>query len=809
MTGIRPLDGVAVIDLSMTVAGQYCGRLLAAAGADVLLVEPPDGSPLRRAAPRRPAGGSFLFEHLNQGKGSVVIDPGDPSDSELLVRLASAADVVLRDDASPVADAHRRAVVCTFADFPAGPYEDWHGTEMIHQALGGAMNATGRDDREPIYGVGERAAYATGTTAYIDVLAALEARGDDERGVLISATRYETLAAMGQNLVSQHSFNGSSETRAKYPGYLSTLRCADAWIVLFAIRNWERLCAVFDRSDLADDPRYATQAGRLAGWADITAALQESARDWRADDLVDALQSSRISAASVGSLRTLVEGEQWRRRGVIRGVTDPVDGRRSPALARTFEIDGVDIGVTTPAPSLGDQRGAVTRFGNRPPRQRPAARAASRPADGGPLAGVRVLEFTTAWAGPFAGRCLANLGAEVIKVETASHLDSWRGPLHGGNPAFYPERDPGADAIDRSVLFCSQNIDKRSFGLDLKQPGALDVFDSLVRRADIVLANFKPGVLDRLTGGFHRLHAVNPRISIVEMPAFGPDGPMSDHQGMGKTMEPAAGMTALMAYDESAPVLTGPAFMDPTGGLNGVAAVLTALALRRRTGEGCRIIVPQVEAAAHWIGEYVLQQLDGGTTWEPRGNAAPFGAPHDAFRARGDDAWVAIAVADDDQWSALAAVIGHLELVDDPLFATANGRRRRAGELRTIIERWTGTRTKFEVATVMQAAGVPAAPVLGGAEIAHDEAMWAAGMITELDHPKVGRRRYSDLAFRFDRWEARHRRAAPVFGEANDWVLKTLLDLPDDRVRRLRHSGAVVDHPTAAVVTPIAQGAIT
>ncbi|TDV57711.1 CaiB/BaiF CoA transferase family protein [Actinophytocola oryzae] len=412
---------------------------------------------------------------------------------------------------------------------------------------------------------------------------------------------------------------------------------------------------------------------------------------------------------------------------------------------------------------------------------------------GGPLTGVRVLEFTTAWAGPFAGRCLGYLGADVIKIEAPSHPDSWRGTRTGGARFYYPEMEPGDDPQNRNVLFNSQNLDKRSLALDLKVAGSAEVMRDLAAGADVVLANFTPGVLDRLGAGYQALSEVNPRIIVVEMPAFGPGGPMSKHQGMGKTMEPASGMTALMGYPDGTPVLTGPAYMDPTGGLNAVAAVVTALELRERTGVGTRVEVPQVEAAAHWIGEFVLEQLETGRTWRPDGNAAAGFAPHDAFPARGDDQWVAVAVADDTQWRALCGLMDRADL------ATAD----RAGpEVHAAITAWTSTRDKVEVAHLLQTNGIPAAPVLGAGEIATSAAVRESGLAVTLDHPKVGRREYGALGFRHDRTPGGHHHAAPLFGQHNDTVLRDLLGYDDERVAGLRAGGAVTDRPTADTDTP-------
>lgn len=324
----EPLAGVVVADLSSTVAGQYAGRLLAMYGAHVVLAEPADGTPTRRMPPRAPDGESFLFRHLNEGKESVVVT------GDVLADLLTRADVVLRDQGAPppLADT---VVDCEIGDFPPGPYRDWTGTEMIHQALSGVMNATGAVGRPPIYGLGHRSAYATGTTAYISVLAALHERRTSGRGQRVRATVFESAAAMAQNLVSQFSYNGTQETRARYPGFLAVLRCADAWVVLFAIRNWPSLCRVFDREDLLGNPRYATSGDRLAHWPEVVDLLRERAATMRADDVVTACQAGRVSAEKVCDLGELVASEHWRARGMLRDV----DGR--PALGRLFHLGGV------------------------------------------------------------------------------------------------------------------------------------------------------------------------------------------------------------------------------------------------------------------------------------------------------------------------------------------------------------------------------------------------------------------------------------------------------------------------------------
>jgi crotonobetainyl-CoA:carnitine CoA-transferase CaiB-like acyl-CoA transferase len=334
----RPLAGLLAVDLSSSVAGQYTGRLLAMQGATVVLVEPPEGTPTRWTPPV-----PYLFRHLNQGKQSLV-----STDDGVLGDLLGRADVVVRDQGADLALAET-TVDCEVGDFPPdGPYAGWRGTELVHQALSGVMNATGSIDREPIYGLGHRSGYATGTTAYISVVAALHERRRSGLGQRVRASVFESTAAMGQNLVSQYSYNGTAETRAAYPGFLAVLRCADAWVVLFAIRNWPSLCRVFGMEDLLEDPRMATSGDRLAHWPEVVERMQERATDMLADEVVDGLQVGRVSAEKVTDLAELVRSEQWRVRSMLTEVGR--DDHREAALRRVFVVDGAFAEVSAPAP---------------------------------------------------------------------------------------------------------------------------------------------------------------------------------------------------------------------------------------------------------------------------------------------------------------------------------------------------------------------------------------------------------------------------------------------------------------------------
>ncbi|HLH73834.1 MAG TPA: CoA transferase [Chloroflexota bacterium] len=410
-----------------------------------------------------------------------------------------------------------------------------------------------------------------------------------------------------------------------------------------------------------------------------------------------------------------------------------------------------------------------------------------------PLADVRVLDFTMAWAGPFATRGLAYLGAQVIKIEGPTKWDMWRGAAKGGYPSRYPNLDPGPRPYNRAVFFNTQNHDKLSLGINLKRPGAREIILRLAKLCDVAIANFSPRALEGLGLGYRDLCQVRPDIIMVEMPAYGNDGPLAHHLGIGPNMEGMTGMAALMGYGDGTPTLTGIAYLDPIGGLHAAAAVLTALAYRRRTGKGQYIELAQREGALHWIGEFLLDYAENGRVFQPDGNHRPGYAPHDAFPCRGEDEWVAIAVSTDEQWQALCRVIQRPDLATDPRFATLPERWRNQELLDESITAWTRERDKHEIAQLLQSHGVPAAPVQMGKDIAEDPHLIERGFFAMLDHPEAGRHVYSGLGFRLKDTPGAMRTAAPCFGQHNRQILIDLLGMTEAEVQALEAAGVIAD----------------
>jgi crotonobetainyl-CoA:carnitine CoA-transferase CaiB-like acyl-CoA transferase len=412
-----------------------------------------------------------------------------------------------------------------------------------------------------------------------------------------------------------------------------------------------------------------------------------------------------------------------------------------------------------------------------------------------PLEGLRVIELTTAWAGPMAGRILACLGADVTHVESPTRTNSWRQNKGRPSPVCYPDFEPGERFYDRSFLFNSQNVNKRSMGLDLKKPAGLEVMRKLLDKADVLLCNFRPGMLKRLGLDRETLAATNPGIIVAEMPAFGLDGPHCSYAALGPTMEMAAGMSAMIAYPGGKPTVTGPSYLDPIGGFNAAAAVLTALVHRQATGEGQHVEVSQVEAAMQFIGPELLAAAESGEDAVPDGNHVDWACPHNCYPAAGEDAWIVIAAEDDDQWRALCHAMERPGLASDPDYATLEGRRRNEAALDVMIAEWTASQDKHTLAARLQEAGIAAAPVNTPKDVSVSPYLAARGFFTELDHPLTGRHRYPGLPFHLQETSGSYRSAAPLFGADNRHILQDVLGYSNGEVAALEADRTIAATP--------------
>lgn len=382
-----------------------------------------------------------------------------------------------------------------------------------------------------------------------------------------------------------------------------------------------------------------------------------------------------------------------------------------------------------------------------------------------PLEGIRVADLTMMWAGPYATRILAEMGAEVLKIESPSAWDNIR--------TLIPQ--PGeAEPWNSSFYFNDYNRDKKSVTLDLAQERGREVFLDLVRHCDVVIENYRAEVMEKLGLPYEVLRGRRPDLVMVSMAGFGKTGPERDNVGFGPIIEQMAGLASLAGYgDDGQPMKTGISYGDPVAGIAAAGAVALGLIRRRRTGQGSYIDLAQRETMAAQVGEaFVAASLRGE---EPlhRGNRSPRWAPQGVYRASGSEQWIAISARDDPEWQALAHLIGAHGLAG----LSFEERQRRHDELDAQIEAWTARQDPQQAMEALQAAGVPAGRVLDTVAIHDDPHLAARGYWVALPHPKSPPWRQPSTSWRLVEANPQLRRHAPLFGEHTREVLGGLLGL--------------------------------
>jgi len=392
-----------------------------------------------------------------------------------------------------------------------------------------------------------------------------------------------------------------------------------------------------------------------------------------------------------------------------------------------------------------------------------------------PLAGVRIVDFTWAWAGPQATLLLGMLGAEIIKIESRARLDHTRlRSLMSG---------PTLASPDHSVIFGELNLNKLSLTLNLTHTEAVDIIKRLVKVSDVVAENMRPGVLERLGLGYEALRAVKPDIIMLSSSAVGSTGPERTYVGYAPTFAALGGIAHISGPPEGPPSPLSGA-IDLRVGTTSAFAILAALYHRARTGQGQYIDLSSTETISAMIGDTFLDYAMNRRSPARAGNRDRIMAPHNCYPCADDDHWVTIALATDDEWRALCAVIADPRLQDER-FSDGYGRWQHQDELDQIIGEWTAGRSPQEITQALQAAGVAALPAHNGPSLVRDPQLRERGLMEPVEHPLSGRRLMAGPPWRFSKTPASIRRPAPLLGQHNHYVLHELLGLSEEEIQQL------------------------
>ncbi len=410
-----------------------------------------------------------------------------------------------------------------------------------------------------------------------------------------------------------------------------------------------------------------------------------------------------------------------------------------------------------------------------------------------PLAAIRVLDLTQVYAGPTCTRILADLGAEVIKVEGLKRIDITRNFVVRGNDA----RD---DFWNRMGYFLYRNAGKKSLTLDFTDAQAVQLFKRLVPHADVVAESFTPRVMAQHGLDYESLCKIKPDLIMISLSGYGQNGPWRDYSAYGMGLEPASGIASLTGYAGGEPMRTGISFTDPYSGVAGAGAVLAALVYRRRTGKGQYIDLSEQEAAIPVVGYAVMDHALNGRPPERLGNRSPWFAPQGCYPCSGDDNWLVLTVRNDAEWQAFCDAAGHPEWAEDERFADVLARFRHHDQLDQVIASWSREQDQIAAMHLLQRAGVIAAAVLNPKQVLLDSHLRERGYFETIDQPGVGRKPVPrQLGTRFSAFEAGSQGPAPKLGEHNREVLQGLLGLSDEELARLQEQKVIGDAPEFAL----------
>jgi crotonobetainyl-CoA:carnitine CoA-transferase CaiB-like acyl-CoA transferase len=799
MSETWPLSGVQVVDLSSGLAGAYCAKLLADGGADVVKVEDGGGDPLRRVVECGAAladdDDGALFRFLCASSDSVV------GDIAFARELVARADVVVWSSGTSVADdpacapralhdAHPGLVVVALSPFGLdSPWDGRPSTDFTRQALCGGHVQRGTPSRPPLLCGGAPGEWAAGTYGAIGALAALRRAAVHGVGDLVDVAALDSLM-YSQPLYPVTWFQIAGEPfRPLRSSQLPSVHpTADGWVALQTTtgQQWLDFCVMVGRDDWSADDRMARGTYRTLHRDEIEPVIDAWTSTRVTADIVELATALRVPVAEVGNGANLPHFDHL------------IDGGWFTTNAHGFTQPSVPYrlgGGATPrpfgvAPTIGrDTDRHRTRVAARPARVHDAdvdadADAADTPL---PLAGMRVLDLTAFWAGPLIGHACAILGAEVIHVESTKQPDGIR--CNTTRPMSEPRW------WEWCPMFQGSNTNKLDLAVELDTERGRELFLDLVAVSDVVIDNFSPRVLEQLGLDQDVLLARNPGVIVLRAPGYGVDGAWRERLAYAPTIEAQSGIAWTTGFPDRGPEPPS-GIADALGGAHATFALLLALEHRRRTGRGMFLECPMVGAALNVAAQQVIEHSAYGRLLERRGNRSATCVPQGVYRTADLDAdgtqdrWVAVSVADDDQWRALARVLE----VDDEMLGTVDHRRAVEDLLDARIAAWCSTRTGEEIVRVVSGAGVPCEPVVRAHEHDRFDPVVARGLFEPVDHPVTGTADYIGAPFRFTTGpRVHHRTRSPLLGEHNRDVLTRLLGLRDVDVDQLEVDGVIGD----------------
>jgi crotonobetainyl-CoA:carnitine CoA-transferase CaiB-like acyl-CoA transferase len=793
---LNALNGLRVLDLSETVAGSYCTKLLCDAGADVIKVEPTGGHPLRRWSWSGSVGrdgdpDGALFRYLAAGQKSVLAELTEPEGLARILDLAAASDFIvdtfrpgqLEERGLGLATLHEANPALSRISITAfgqeGPRRMDDCSDFLLQAISGSLHSHGERDRVPLFVGGGLGNWIAGSYAAAGALAALARSRRTGCGALVDVSTLECLAV---TLVCYPtvaaSVPGGVRRRHVYTMVPAIEPCRDGFVgfTTLTVQQWHDFLALIGQPALISDHSLDDLRARTERISELAPLIHEWTLPKSAETISDLAAAFRIPTAPVLNGASITDLDHLRDRALFQ--TNPRGDFPHPRPP--FRSTATSPTPVVGAPRLHENNASLQAH----PRSRPPTTA--EPLGGDPLKGVRVFDLTAFWAGTFATGYLASLGADVIKVESIQRPDAMR--FNTAVPASVDQW------YEQGYLFLAANLNKRGITLNLADPSGRDLALRLAATCDIVVENFSPRVVEQFAFTYDDLRAVRPDIIMLRMPGWGLEGPWRERPGFAPTMEQASGMAWVTGYEDGPPI--SPGLCDPLAGVHGSFAMLAALEHRRATGEGQQIELSMIDLAVNVAAEQLVEYHAYGHVMSREGNHGVIASPQGVYACAGGEEWVALAVSNDEEWSALRRAMGSPDWAGDPSLDHLSGRQAGRQIVDEELAAWFATRGLSEALAVLQSAGVPAEAVAPSYDIDKDPQMVSRGFWEEVVHPIVGSVRYPGWPMRIssepERW---YRSPAPLLGQHTEEVLRNDLGLTAADIDTLREAGIIGDRP--------------
>ena len=794
-----PLSHLRVVEIGSGDALCYCGKLFADFGAEVFKVERPGGDPDRRIAPLVDAGDetheSIVFAWLNTNKKSVISDLDKPTHTARIKKLLRTADVLLDSrhfenikNSQLSHDELRRddpglAITALSWFGEHGPYRNYHATDSVCRSLAGLVKLVGPVEGPPVLPRDGQIGVVAGLTAFIPTLAGLF--GVEHGARRFAVNSLEAMLQISEFDVGLALESGFTRPRAGINrfgrGYPSgNFATKQGWLGVTVVTpaQWVAFCTMMDLPELGTDPKYNMTIGRFTHADELKGVItpvlaKKTAQEWFEKGI-----ALRLPLAIVPDMAELLSQDVHRARGAFGTVTIGTASCEGPVLPQ--HLTRALPKPNGPAPLAGE-----TGIASLPPHTRQATRAATT-SDALPLKGLRIADLTMGWAGPTATRQMADLGADIIKIESCQYPDWFRGT--DTRPPYHEER-----VYEKSYWFNQNNRNKRGITLDLTQEKGRALLLRLMKDADAVIDNYAADVMPRLGLGVNEIHKINPRLVVVTMPAFGMSGKWSGVRAYGSTLEQASGLPSITGSPDDPPTMLHAAIGDPIGGLNAAAALLLGFMHQRTTGEGQHIDLSQVQCMLPLVAPSILEQSATGKTSERIGNRHPRFVPQGCFPCAGIDQWITLSVRSDAEWKSLCKAMRRDDLAQDASLKTAKGRSKDEDRIEVAIRHWLADVRPDIAMTTLQAAGIAAGIAKLPQDLAADPHLWKTGHWQPVDRKFMGPHLLPSVSYREGDTHLPYaiERLAPTLGQHNSDVLKELLGLSDSEIAELERDGII------------------